>query len=48
MIPEAVLMVRWIRATFEFDQLYKQTESKMRVTGKIKATAISVIKLVSL
>ena len=32
---EAVLMVRWMRGTFEFDQPYKQTEGKMQVTGKI-------------
>ena len=27
-------MVRWMRGIFEFDQQYKQTESKMQVTGK--------------
>ena len=33
-IPETVLMVRWMRVTFEFDQPYKHAESKMQVTGK--------------
>ena len=28
---ETVLMVRWIRNTFEFDQIYKQTENKMQI-----------------
>ena len=32
--PETVLMLRWKRGTFEFDQPRKQTESKMQVTGK--------------
>ena len=36
-IPETVLMVRWMRVTFEFDQPYKHTESKMEVTGKISS-----------
>ena len=30
--PVAVLMVRWIEGTFEFDQLSKQTGSKMQIT----------------
>ena len=32
-----VLMVRWMRDTFEFAQLYMQTESKMQVAGKISS-----------
>ena len=32
---EAVLMVRQVRSTFEFDQPYKQAESKMQLTEKI-------------
>ena len=34
---ETVLMVKWMRDTFEFDQPYKQSESKMQVTGKISS-----------
>ena len=30
-------MVRWMRGTLESDQPYKQTESKMQVTGKISS-----------
>ena len=30
--PVAVLLMRWMWGTFEFDQLYKQTGSKMQVT----------------
>ena len=36
--PEAVQMVRQMRGTFEFDQPYKQTKSKMQVTGKISSS----------
>ena len=28
-------MVEWVRDIFEFDQPYKQRESKMQVTGEI-------------
>ena len=35
--PKIVLIVRWMRGTFEFDQPYKQAESKMQVTGKISS-----------
>ena len=37
MIPERVLIVKWVRDTFEFDQSNKQAESKMQVTGKISS-----------
>ena len=30
---ETVLIVRWVRDKFQLDQPYKQTESKMQVTG---------------
>ena len=33
--PETVLMVIWMRDTFEFDKPYEQTESKMQATEKI-------------
>ena len=36
--PKTVLIVRWMRGTFEFDQPYKQAESKMQVTGKISSS----------
>ena len=34
---ETVQILRWMQGTFEFDQSYKQTESKMRVTGNISS-----------
>ena len=34
---ETVLMVRFLRGTFQFDQPYKQTENKIEVTGKISS-----------
>ena len=30
--PEIILVVRWMGDTIEFDQSYKQAESKMQVT----------------
>ena len=30
--PVAILMMKWMGDTFEFDQLYKQTGSKIQVT----------------
>ena len=35
--PETVQIVKWKRDTFEFDQPYKQVESKMQVTWKISS-----------
>ena len=35
--PKIFLIVRWMRGAFEFDEPYKQTESKMQVTGKISS-----------
>ena len=35
--PKTVLLLRWLRGTFEYDQPYKQTESEMQVTGKISS-----------
>ena len=35
--PLKVIIVRSMRNTFEFDQPYKQAESKMQVTGKISS-----------
>ena len=32
-----------MRGTFEFDQPYKQTESKMQVTGKISSNTVCLI-----
>ena len=32
-----MVMVIWIRGTFEFDQPHKQIESKTQVTGKISS-----------
>ena len=43
--PETVLMVRKIRDTFEFDQAYKQVESKMQVTWKISSNKIKLVWL---
>ena len=34
---ETVLMVRWVRDTSEFNQPYKQTESKKQVKVKISS-----------
>ena len=34
---ETVLMLRWKRAKFEFDQPYKQTKCKLQITGKISS-----------
>ena len=31
---ETVLIVRWVSGKFQLDQSYKQTESKMQVTGE--------------
>ena len=38
-------MVRWVKGTFEFDQPYKQTESKKQMLGIFYA--IGKIKLVN-
>ena len=32
--------MRWIKGTFEFDQPYKQTESKMQVEEKISSNKL--------
>ena len=35
LLKQLYIIVKWMRGTFEFDQPYKQAESKMEAIGKI-------------
>ena len=41
---ETVLMVKWMRGTLEFDQPYKQTETKMHETRRQAISEINLSK----